>query len=98
MDNQFQLTAVLYKVDAVRYTPAGVPILDVVLKHQSIQQENGVERQIHFELPAKILGNTALLWQHKQGQIVTVNGFLAQRSLKTVRPMLHIQNIQEYKG
>lgn len=96
--NQFQLSAVLHKVEVLRYTPAGFAVLDVILKHSSIQQENELTRKIQFELPAKILGQNALLWQHKQGQTVIVSGFLAQRSIKTIRPLLHIQNIQEYKG
>lgn len=96
--NQFQLSAILHKVDAVRYTPAGIAVLDVVLQHISTQQENGLKRQIHFELPAKILGENALVWQHQQGQQVLVSGFLAQRSMKTIRPLLHIQTIQKYKG
>lgn len=85
-------------MDAIRYTPAGIPVLDVVLQHHSEQQENGKTRHIQFELPAKILGEIALVWQHKQGEMVTVSGFLAQRNIKTHRPLLHIQNIQEYKG
>ncbi|XXQ67760.1 primosomal replication protein N [Neisseriaceae bacterium B1] len=98
MVNQFQLTARLHKVDVVRYTPAGIPVLDVVLQHHSEQQENGKTRYIQFELPAKILGDIALVWQHKQGEMVVVGGFLAQRSIKTQRPLLHIKSIQEYKG
>ncbi|MFC2562272.1 MAG: primosomal replication protein N, partial [Kingella oralis] len=38
MNNQFQLTAKLHKVDVLRYTPAGVPVLDVVLQHESMQE------------------------------------------------------------
>ncbi|ULJ68613.1 primosomal replication protein N [Wielerella bovis] len=98
MENQFTLTATLYKVDSLRYTPAGIPVLDVVLQHDSWQNENGALCQIKFELPAKIIGQNAQAWQHRQGEIVTVSGFLAQKSQRILRPMLRIQNITEYKG
>ena len=98
MENQFTLTACLHKVDALRYTPAGIPVLDVVLQHNSWQQENGKRCQIQFELPAKIIGQNATVWQHKQGEMVTVTGFLAQRSQHIFRPVLRIQHITEYKG
>ena len=98
MENQFVLTAVLHKVGTVRYSPSGVPILDVVLQHSSRQQENGILHQVKFELPAKIIGEQAPAWQHKVGTMVEVSGFLAQRSQRIFRPVLRIQNIQEYKG
>ena len=98
MDNSFSLTAVLAKTDVLRYTPSGVPVLDVVLHHESWQDENGAKYLVRFDLPAKILGKEAEIWQHKQGSPVRVGGFLAQRSKNTARPLLHIQNIQENKG
>lgn len=98
MDNQFTLTALLLKVDTLRYTPAGVAVLDVVLQHDSWQEENGLKCQVKFELPAKIIGQNAIAWQYRQGEMVQVSGFLAQRSLKMVRPLLRIQHITEYKG
>ena len=85
-------------MDVLRYTPAGVPVLDVVLQHESVQEENGLRHQVKFELPAKIIGEQAKAWQHKIGTMVEVSGFLAQRSQRFFRPVLRIQNIQEYKG
>lgn len=82
----------------LRYTPSGVPVLDVVLQHDSWQEENGLNCQVRFQLPAKIVGSNAIVWQHRQGEIVTVSGFLAQQSRRFVRPLLRIQYITEYKG
>jgi len=98
LENQFVLTAVLHKVGTVRYSPSGVPILDVVLQHSSRQQENGIWHQVKFELPAKIIGQNAQAWQQKVGETVTVRGFLTQKSMRQFSPMLHIQHITEYKG
>lgn len=98
MENNFQLTALLFHTEGLRYTPAGAAVLDIVLKHESTQYENGVACKINFQLPARIIGPNAQLWQHQQGKIVTVKGFLAQQSQRISRPMLRIQSIQEYKG
>ena len=98
MENTFRLSAVLHKVGALRYTPAGMPVLDVVLKHESWQQDNGSPYLAKFELAGKIIGSDAQAWQHREGEQVDVAGFLAQRSLKTHYPVLRIQHIQTHKG
>lgn len=98
MENSFRLTALLYKTDILRYTPAGVAVLDLTLQHESWQHENGIPHLIRFELPAKLIGPEAEKWQYRQGQHVNVSGFMAQRSRRTFRPVLHIQTITEYKG
>lgn len=98
MENTFRLSAVLHKVGALRYTPAGVPVLDVVLKHESWQRDNGSPYLAKFELAGKIIGSDAQAWQHREGEQVDVAGFLAQRSLKTHYPVLRIQHIQTHKG
>ena len=85
MENTFRLSAVLHKVGALRYTPAGVPVLDVVLKHESWQQDNGSPYLAKFELAGKIIGSDAQAWQHREGEQVDVAGFLAQRSLKHIK-------------
>lgn len=98
MENSFHLIAYLAKIKPLRYTPAGVPVLELVLQHESWQIENGIQCKIQFELPAKILGKEAEKWQYRQDEKVQVSGFLAQKNQKTFQPLLRIQNIQEYKG
>lgn len=98
MNNQVHLVAILHKIDALRYTPSGVPVLDMILVHSSWQVECGVDKRVHFSLQAKLLGEEAQIWQNKQGEKVCLSGFLAQKNLKDARPILHIQNIQKYKG
>ncbi|WP_274571537.1 primosomal replication protein N [Neisseria leonii] len=98
MDNTLILTAMLCHNGQLRYTPAGVPVLDAVLKHESWQQENGQACLVKFEIAAKLLGEAACQWQHRQNIMVQAEGFLAVRSLRYPKPILRIQNIQEYKG
>ena len=57
--NQLKLHAHIVQLNALRYTPAGVPVLELVLKHQSTLEEAGVSRAVQFEIKAMIIGNQA---------------------------------------
>ena len=96
--NLLILIARIAKCGAVRYTPAGIPVLDVQLEHESQQQENKRSCLIRFEIAGKIIGEEALKWQNRQGSVVRVSGFLAAQSRRYPKPILRIQDIQEYKG
>ena len=71
--------------------------MDLVLKHESWQEENGQKCLVKFEIAARILGNEATAWQHRRDTVVDVSGMLAQRSQRFPKPMLRIQNITEHK-
>ncbi len=96
--NQLVLHAKIYSVSPLRYTPAGVPVLEMVLCHHSEQSEVGNTRQVSLTIDAKIIGKDALGWQHAEGKEVEVSGFLTQRSQKSTRLVLHIQSINFSKG
>ena len=96
--NQVHLQAVIESVSPLRFTPAGMPVLDLVLSHQSIQQEAEGYRQVQVTVEAKIIGENAKYWQHGTGKIVDVTGFLSRISMKNNKVLLHIQTIYLYKG
>ena len=98
MNNLIKLTARISQVHPLRYTPAGIPVLDIVLQHESWQEENGQKCLVKFEIPARILGKQAEEWQYRQDAVIESEGFLAQRSQRFPKPVLRIQNIKEYKG
>jgi len=50
------LTAKLVERGAVRYTPAGLPALDLVLEHQSTATEDGQPRQVSLQIRALAIG------------------------------------------
>jgi primosomal replication protein N len=54
--NRFVLQAQLTERAALRYTPAGVPALDLRLAHASTLTEDGQPRQVAFEMRALALG------------------------------------------
>ncbi len=92
------MQATVVSVSVLRYTPTGVPVLEMELHHQSEQMEANSIRQVSVTVDAKIIGKEALGWQHAQGREVDVSGFLAQRSQKNTRLVLHIQSINFSKG
>ncbi len=98
MNNLLHLTAKVADIGTLRYTPAGIPVLDLMLQHESWQEENGQQCLVKFEMPARLLGKQAEEWQYRHDVMVEVEGFLAQRSQRFPRPILRIQNIKEYKG
>ena len=54
--NRLVLTAQLLERGALRYTPAGLPALDLSLKHESQVTQDGSARQVWFEIRARVIG------------------------------------------
>ena len=55
--NRLVLTAQLVERGALRYTPAGLPALDLSLKHESQVSQDGLARQVWFEIRARAIGD-----------------------------------------
>jgi primosomal replication protein N len=54
--NRLVLAAHLVERAALRYTPAGLPALDLVLKHESQVSEDGQPRKVSMEMRAVVIG------------------------------------------
>ena len=82
------------ELEDLRYTPAGLARVAFKLRHSSMQQEAGMQRQVQCDVPALALGEAAQQISRMQpGQLVRAEGFLAQRSLKIAQLVLHIDNV-----
>ncbi len=80
--------------EGLRYTPAGLARVAFKLRHTSMQQEAGMQRQVQCDVPALALGEAAQqVCRVQPGQQVRAEGFLAQRSLKIAQLVLHIDNV-----
>ena len=55
--NRLVLTAQLVERGAVRYTPAGLPALDLSLKHESEVTQDGRPRKVSLEIKARAVGD-----------------------------------------
>lgn len=91
--NKLVLQAEVVQVEPLRYTPAGIPLLSVVLRHVSEQVEAGMKRKVECEVNAVVIGDLALKGLKTGAQIIA-QGFLARRSLKSTQLVMHINEIK----
>ena len=57
--NQLDLTAQIAEVQTLRYTPSGVPALNLTLEHESEALESGQSRQVKATVKAVAFGAVA---------------------------------------
>jgi primosomal replication protein N len=76
--NRLLLSALLLERRALRYTPAGLPALDLSLKHESEVSEDGQPRKVSMEIRARAIGGiTQALSAMALGGQGLFGGFLA---------------------
>ena len=93
--NQTVLEGIVIEISVLRYTPAGVPFVEMRVQHSSRQREANVERDVSVTLSVFALGDPALTATTiKVGQSIAIKGFLSQRSLKSEYPVLHVNQIK----
>ncbi len=99
ISNHTLLIGRLIELTALRYTPAGIPVLNFRIAHVSQQIEAGVKRNVDCEISAVILGtNAQLLTGAKLGDELKLTGFLAAKSLKSRTLVLHVNEIEFLEG
>ncbi|MCK6390831.1 MAG: primosomal replication protein N [Azonexus sp.] len=83
----------------MRYTPAGIPVSEGRLAHQSVLVENGIERDVALEIPVLALGDMARwLDSAPLGGNLKVNGFLAAKGRNAKMPVIHANTIEYLEG
>jgi len=92
--NVFVLTASVAEISAQRYTPAGIPAIDLHLEHESDQIEAGQKRKVKLAIRAVAFGPVAeTLKKLSIGKLAKFKGFLA--STKNGKgSVLHITDIE----
>lgn len=89
--NELRISAVPVARSALRYTPAGVAIGEASFRHHGAVTEAGTERQLEFEFAAVAVGPVALgLEREPLGQPLTITGFIAPRTRRSNRLIVHI--------
>ncbi|MDT7515283.1 primosomal replication protein N [Rhodoferax mekongensis] len=89
--NSLVLGACIAEVETMRYTPAGLPALNLRLEHESVVQEAGSGRTVKVVVKAVAFGTLAeRLAKQAIGSVWNFTGFLANaRQGKSV--VFHIQ-------
>jgi primosomal replication protein N len=97
--NRVELSGTLIERKALRFTPAGVPVVECVIGHRSEQVEAGSSWRVECEIPAVALGDAARWIQGAApGMPVRLTGFLAARSKSSKQPRLHVTTIEFEEG
>jgi len=90
--NRFDLAAVIIECQPMRYTPVGLPVLELVLQHDSEQIEAGMARKVSCTLDAVALGDLAVSLQHAgAGSVLQARGFLAATRKGSMKVKFHLQ-------
>lgn len=93
--NDVRLSGMAHDALELRFTPAGIPVLEFRLRHTSVQSEAGGARRVELDMPAIAFGPLAQrLAQDAPGGEVVASGFLAPRSLRSTQLVLHAQEIE----
>jgi len=93
--NKLVLSGEVLQIAELRYTPAGIPLLRLTLRHMSEQIEAGMKRKIECEIPAVAMAQLAEQAKGiNVGTVVKVSGFLAKRSLNSRQLVLHLDKLE----
>ena len=78
--NILQLSAAVVQVQSLRYTPAGIPAVNLVLEHESEVVEMETPRQVKVQLKAVAFGAQAeILSRQGLDSVCEFHGFMANR-------------------
>jgi len=89
------LTGRLTARDALRYTPAGVPIVTFAVAHGSRQSEAGAERQVDLEIACVAVEEIArVIAAAPLGAGLALRGFLAPKGKSSRQLALHVTDIE----
>jgi primosomal replication protein N len=93
--NLVRLSAVVVQVQSLRYTPAGIPAINIVLELESQQVELDTPRLVKLQLRAVAFGAQAeILSRQGLDSVCEFHGFLANaRNGKGV--VFHIQDFSK---
>jgi primosomal replication protein N len=93
--NQFRIIASIAEREALRYTPAGIPIVSARLLHSSQQIEANVQRLVEFEVAAIAAGEISGRFnQVELGETFQFTGFLARKNRNSKSLVFHITDFE----
>ncbi|HQT31892.1 MAG TPA: primosomal replication protein N [Thiobacillus sp.] len=94
--NRLVISGALTQIDPLRYSPAGVPIVEAVVHHRSSQTVASQARQVECELTVQASGSLASqLAQITVGTQVRMEGALNRRSVNSRQLLLILNRIEK---
>nr|WP_315595488.1 primosomal replication protein N [uncultured Cupriavidus sp.] len=96
--NQLRLTATLAERDTLRYTPAGVPVVNCILQHAGEVLEAETPRQVEFAVVAMAIGAIGQrLERLPLGTLLDCEGFLARKHRNSKTLVFHITRCKAFE-
>jgi primosomal replication protein N len=96
--NEIALSGEITAIEPLRYTPAGIPLLNFRLAHHSRQTEAGLKRQVECELGGVAMAEVAVSMSRlKPGQSVRISGFLNRKNRMSQQLILHATEARTIK-
>ena len=89
--NSISIDGALTGREAVRFTPAGLEVFEGTFHHRGALVEAGRTRTLEYDFPAISFAETAnALNKLPLGAELQIKGFIAPRSMKSSRLVIHI--------
>jgi primosomal replication protein N len=96
--NQIVLSGVMRNLQAIRYSPAGVPVLMFELQHRSRQTEADTALDVVVTMRVQAAGELAQeVGRFSDGTQIAIKGFLARTSQRSDLPVLHVNSYKLLK-
>jgi len=97
--NQLRIRGKAMAKSALRYTPAGIAVLEASFEHEGSVTEATAERTLAFEFSAIALGAVAqALDREPLGKPMMLEGFIAPRTRRSTRLVMHITEYKASEG
>lgn len=97
--NQLRIRGKAVAKSALRYTPAGIAVLEASFKHEGSVTEATAKRTLAFEFSAVALGAVAqALDREPLGKPMMLEGFIAPRTRRSTRLVMHITEYKASEG
>ena len=94
--NRFAVDAILAERSDLRHTPAGIPAIECLLQHRSLQQEAGGERRVECDMHGVAFGDVAqALARIPLGSSLRCEGFIARRYRTGASTALHLTRFEQ---
>ncbi len=85
-------------LQAIRYSPAGVPVLMFELQHRSRQMEADTALDVVVTMRVQAAGELAQeVGRFSDGTQIAIKGFLARTSQRSDLPVLHVNSYKLLK-
>lgn len=95
--NNLRFQGLVLSAQPIRYTPAGIAVIELELQHQSVVEQAQVQRQLSFDIHAIAMGDVAYaLSAVAIGDALDIEGFVAPLRKSSSRLVLHIQKFQNH--